>query len=57
LAVVALKSKVEIKPQVSCQVTFGEHMSLGFEVSWDRLLYLYDFVADEVFPKFRGLFS
>jgi hypothetical protein len=46
---------VEIKPQVSVDILFGEYMST-FEVSISRLREIYDFVTTEVIPRFAGFF-
>jgi hypothetical protein len=44
------------KPKITHAVFFGEYMG-DFEVSVPRLREIYNFVCDEVIPKFAGFFS
>jgi hypothetical protein len=53
---IAWASPVELKPSVSTDILFGDHMST-FEVSRRRLSEIYEFVAGEVIPHFMGFFS
>ena len=46
----------EIKPTITPEILFGEYMG-NFEVSVPRLREIYNFVCDEVIPKFAGFFS
>jgi hypothetical protein len=48
-------SPVEFKPEVSIEVLFGEYGS-PFEISFDRIKEINDFVRNAVIPKFAGFF-
>jgi len=50
------QSKVDLKPRVSVEVLFGEHMGT-FEISRRRLTEIYDFVRQDVISKFAGFFT
>jgi hypothetical protein len=48
-------SPVDIKPQITIDVLFGEYMG-AFEISVKRLREIYDFVTNDVIPRFAGFF-
>ena len=50
------QSCADLKPRVSVEVLFGEHMG-SFEISRHRLTEIYNFVRYDVIPKFAGFFS
>ncbi len=50
------KSPVSLKPHLSVEVLFGEHMG-QFEVSMPRLREINDFVRNDVIPRFTGFFT
>lgn len=49
-------SKVEIKPNISFEILFGEYLGT-FEVSRSGLRAINDFVRDKVIPAFSGFFA
>jgi hypothetical protein len=52
----ACQSKVKLAPRVTVDVLFGEHMGT-FEVSRTRLTEIYNFVRNDVIPKFARFFA
>jgi hypothetical protein len=53
---VAWNSPVDLKPEVSIEVLFGEYGST-FEISFDRIKEINDFVRNYVIPSFAGFFT
>jgi len=48
---------VYLKPEIAMQIVLGREMDPSFEVWFDRLTEINDFVRNDVIPKFMGLFS
>ena len=53
---IAWMSKVNLDPEISMEVTFGEYGGT-FEISIDRIREINKFVRDDVIPKFAGFFA
>jgi hypothetical protein len=54
--IVAWPSPVELKPEVTVEIHFGEYMG-SFEVSVAELKEINDFVRNDVIPRFAGFFA
>ena len=49
----ALSGEVNLEPSVTVEILFGDS---SFEISFDRLRQINDFVRNEVIPRFAGFF-
>lgn len=53
---IEFKDKVNLKPPASFDIVFGD-LSLGIECKFDGIRARYDFVADDVVPRFSRFFE